>query len=582
MLTTVLELPLLMPDATQACALSAHQESLPLMPRFGTSNDNELAENQVWSDLDELKDLTSPMDASSLLAFTTSSPVLVSGPDCSADKNCASDEFFGSDNGHCPAQINSDWALIQLVMDAARKSVISVLERLRDSCKLVVSAKDFGVLSQALDAYRNQCCNSFAPYYSCVEMLPSSVVDIFSAIAGDRCIDFLKKVDANGATGDATSLGIIYIEYEKGRLAECVGTLQQIEEKLLHLDCHSDVVASPVKSCVKHLLSSLTPSEVLRLCEVRSVQVSDENLKEHHVTGNCNGTLSSSSQLNTANDGAEAENLEGQRGFLDSDEVVDVDNEGAQQSESESNARPDVPVPNASHTGKPASALESSVLICEVPQAPQKQPRLIVEGSEPVSKQRRKGRHNSLEELHGRILSDIELMKPKIFELMQSREQVLQLPPDFGPPDTIGLSSADVGQQLLADRHTLEACLCGSEIATTVDGVHMLENVGVLLRWWRLAKRSLQLTGLFTALREDVESRTDFRKITLRELYEDQTADFASESLSFRQAQKYAALGTLLSQFPDLLYQTQLVTLSDWSERGSFGETCYQSTEESA
>jgi hypothetical protein len=82
-----------------------------------------------------------------------------------------------------------------------------------------------------------------------------------------------------------------------------------------------------------------------------------------------------------------------------------------------------------------------------------------------------------------------------------------------------------------------------------------------LQMWWRIAKRSCQIHGLFLLLRSQKSKIS-----TLRERYALLVTKL-SGALSFIQASRYDRIGCLLARFPLFIYQRKWTTVADWFEK---------------
>jgi hypothetical protein len=101
------------------------------------------------------------------------------------------------------------------------------------------------------------------------------------------------------------------------------------------------------------------------------------------------------------------------------------------------------------------------------------------------------------------------------------------------------------------------------------------------MRWWRTARRALSLAGIFDVLEANQKKAGQSRKKPLEQMYETKVAEIEKNAAAadgrdeketttkmyrFRHARTYARLGRFLADHPDLINQTLLVTLSDWTK----------------
>ena len=100
----------------------------------------------------------------------------------------------------------------------------------------------------------------------------------------------------------------------------------------------------------------------------------------------------------------------------------------------------------------------------------------------------------------------------------------------------------------------LRACLCDEEPLSIAS----IEGLGILLLWWRIVDRACRMRAIFIELR----SRQSRAKI--RDRYEELTRSIPQTTVGFVQASRYERLGGFLVEFPQFVFQSQLVTVADW------------------
>ena len=110
-----------------------------------------------------------------------------------------------------------------------------------------------------------------------------------------------------------------------------------------------------------------------------------------------------------------------------------------------------------------------------------------------------------------------------------------------------------VARNIVKDVEALRECLC--DVAPIISSI---EGLGVLLSWWRVVGRACQMRALFTELRSRKGQKT------LRMRYGELASKVPEAAVCFEQAWKYERLGGFLAEFPQFVFQRQLVTVADW------------------
>ena len=119
-------------------------------------------------------------------------------------------------------------------------------------------------------------------------------------------------------------------------------------------------------------------------------------------------------------------------------------------------------------------------------------------------------------------------------------------------PDPAKLAAA---QNIVKDVEALRACLC--DVAPTISSI---EGLGVLLSWWRVVDRACRMRAIFTELRDNNGGDGQ----TLRMRYGELASKVSGTAVCFEQAWRYERLGGFLAEFPQFVFQRQLVTVADW------------------
>ena len=125
-------------------------------------------------------------------------------------------------------------------------------------------------------------------------------------------------------------------------------------------------------------------------------------------------------------------------------------------------------------------------------------------------------------------------------------------------PD-ISLSSAEHGGELLEDECKLNTCLSDEPEHGMAAAV---ERYGVLLRWWRVVRRSYALHGIF----EHLKGRRGRRSM------KDRFESAVKGSVSYGRATFYVRLAAFLLKYPRFVNQVHLVTVAGWFERIESGD----------
>ncbi len=137
---------------------------------------------------------------------------------------------------------------------------------------------------------------------------------------------------------------------------------------------------------------------------------------------------------------------------------------------------------------------------------------------------------------------------------------------------TPAAAGTDEGRKLLKNVDQLQECLSD----TWETNGDALEQLGVLIRWWKLVRRALAISSIFSVLRE--RKRKNGKKRTgksLKESYDVEVAKIAKAApgarlYKYRHARTYADLGDFLADHPVLINQTVVVTLFEWKARVTF------------
>jgi hypothetical protein len=151
----------------------------------------------------------------------------------------------------------------------------------------------------------------------------------------------------------------------------------------------------------------------------------------------------------------------------------------------------------------------------------------------------------------------------------KDKNKPVPLPKDFMAP-TPDLATGENGLELWNDLDNLDPVLSSwSETSVTYQGP--LEQLGVLLRWWRIARRALSIAGIFKVLRSSGNGEAPLKKryeakVAVLEEAAARAQRGAVKMYRYRHARTYEMLGIFLAKHPDLINQTLLVTLSDWTK----------------
>jgi hypothetical protein len=127
-------------------------------------------------------------------------------------------------------------------------------------------------------------------------------------------------------------------------------------------------------------------------------------------------------------------------------------------------------------------------------------------------------------------------------------------------------AGADVGSSVLFNDVKLSQCLV-DDFSGVDDGCRAVERWATLLKWWRLLNRAFAIAGMFASLR----ARKKKKGVTLRDCYveavkrlQQKQQEKQGKVYSYAQAAIYDRLGRFLIQYPQFVYQLQLVSLTYW------------------
>jgi hypothetical protein len=126
-------------------------------------------------------------------------------------------------------------------------------------------------------------------------------------------------------------------------------------------------------------------------------------------------------------------------------------------------------------------------------------------------------------------------------------------------------ASAERGKSVWSNRVKLLQCIADEDIVEVPNECLAVERWGSLFKWWRVVNRAFAIAGIFASLKV----RRKAKGVTLRDRYEKEIS-----GLNQKQQQKiysYAhvctydhRLGRFLLEFPQFVYQLQLVSWADW------------------
>ena len=144
-------------------------------------------------------------------------------------------------------------------------------------------------------------------------------------------------------------------------------------------------------------------------------------------------------------------------------------------------------------------------------------------------------------------------------QMLKDYESEKQAPGLFVPSiPNVNLGTARAGEALLAD-----AVKSGQYLSSAaVVNVSTLEQLGALLKWWRIVEQSYAIAGIFAHLRSMLGKKKN--RIQDRYARAITRLKLPGSSLSFSHASKYDRLGRFLLAFPRFVHQTQIATLSEW------------------
>ena len=93
------------------------------------------------------------------------------------------------------------------------------------------------------------------------------------------------------------------------------------------------------------------------------------------------------------------------------------------------------------------------------------------------------------------------------------------------------------------------------------DGTLLQEGKLDLIKWWHLCKEATCMTALFNALRDQAKDGTtqNERYNLIRQQY--------PTMVSFSQAQKCDRIGRMLLLYPELVYQSEITSVVDWTQK---------------
>ncbi len=86
-----------------------------------------------------------------------------------------------------------------------------------------------------------------------------------------------------------------------------------------------------------------------------------------------------------------------------------------------------------------------------------------------------------------------------------------------------------------------------------------IEELGSLMRWWRIVERAFAISGIFKELKQRKSRKT------LQDAYNAEIEKLAPVRLyKYRHARTYATMGAFLEKHPMLVNQTLVITLTEW------------------
>ena len=141
---------------------------------------------------------------------------------------------------------------------------------------------------------------------------------------------------------------------------------------------------------------------------------------------------------------------------------------------------------------------------------------------------------------------------------------------DLTPPSAV--TEAECAERWLEDGCLEEprCCLAVDDELGMGHPQHQrpVERIGVLMRWWRIVRRSFALAGLWRAL-EKKRSRTKKKcRKSLKDMYNAKMEEIKGEGqvrvYGYDQVVKYVQIGEFLAQYPQFVMQTLRTRLSDW------------------
>lgn len=150
--------------------------------------------------------------------------------------------------------------------------------------------------------------------------------------------------------------------------------------------------------------------------------------------------------------------------------------------------------------------------------------------------------------------------------LLEKHPENLEWSKDCVAPD-LKLASEKNGQELLKEENVIQL---KDLLSTTSEFSNrgILEQLGSLMRWWRVVRRALSMTGIFTVLESRRKMARKNQKKTLKDMYDSKVEKLseqgANRMIGFRHARTYNRLGKFLLKHPFLTHQTLLVSLNDW------------------
>jgi hypothetical protein len=122
-------------------------------------------------------------------------------------------------------------------------------------------------------------------------------------------------------------------------------------------------------------------------------------------------------------------------------------------------------------------------------------------------------------------------------------------------------TTANAGAALLSDDLKLSQCLVDDDFTGIDDEYLVDERWGTLFKWWRVVNRAFAIAGIFASLR----ARKKVKGVKLKDRYVEAVKRLKQQKVySYAHACTYDRLGRFLLEFPQFVYQLQVVSWADW------------------